>query len=217
MKSPQVLRRRPKGRRFQVEAPERSSIVLDCGPHFTSGDGRQKRLVILFDLVSIGFRVPGHGAVELVAAPEIPGNLRCVARAGVSTGQHAGAERRVVREPVGIEPLDRNRGFHVPKLAHIEIASSELRPAEERIAGSLHDALSGYDPLAIVWERAPGQVRLEDGRWRLLELEEQRIIRAGTLQQQDVGSEPDAADTHYFAGYVGDVVPIQEEAPINGQ
>ena len=173
--------------------------------------------MILFDLVSIGFREPGHGAIELVAAPEIPGNLRAVARAGVSTGQHAGAESRVVRERVGIELLDWNRRLHVPGLAHIEIASSELRPPEERIAGSLHDALASYDPLTIVWERVLSQLRLEDGRWCLLELEEQWIIRAGTLQQQDVRSKPDAPGTDHFAGYIGDVVPVQEEAPVNGQ
>ena len=40
-KSSQDAARRPTGHRFRVEAPEQSSIVLDCGPHCPSGDGRQ--------------------------------------------------------------------------------------------------------------------------------------------------------------------------------
>src|SRR5215204_439703 len=106
----------------------------------------------------------------------------------MSARQHAGAERRVVREPVGIELLDRNGGFHVPQLAHIEIASAELRPAQERVTGGLPDALSSHDPLSIVRERALVEMRLEDGRLCLFELEEERIVRAGALQQQDKGA-----------------------------
>ena len=58
---------------------------------------------------------------------------------------------------------------------------------------------------------------LEYGGWRLLELEEERIVRAGGLQQQDVGAKPDTADPDHFAGDVGDGVPIKKESPIDGQ
>ena len=82
----------------------------------------------------------------------------------MSSGQDAGAERRVVRETIGIEPLDRNSRFHVPQLADIEIATCELRPPKEWVTGGLHDALAGDYPLSIVREWALAEMRLQRGR-----------------------------------------------------
>src|SRR5215216_6445260 len=99
----------------------------------------------------------------------------------MSSGQHARAECCVVREPVGIKALDRNLGFHIPELADIEVAPTELRPPKERVTGGLHDALSRDHPLSIVWERVLVQMRLEGRRWRLFELEEERIVVASAI------------------------------------
>ena len=71
-----MLRRRPKGPRYSAEEPERSSIVLDSGPHGALGDGRQKRLMVLFYVIRVGLREPRHGTVELLAAPQTPSDLR---------------------------------------------------------------------------------------------------------------------------------------------
>src|SRR5919112_736879 len=112
----------------------------------------------------------------------------------MSPGQHAGAEGCVARETVRVELLDGNRGFHVPQLADIEITSPELRPPKERVTGGLHDALAGDHPLPIVRKRTLLEMWLEHGGWRLLELEEERIVRAGGLQEENIGAKPDTAN-----------------------
>ena len=59
---------------------------------------------------------------------------------------------------------------------------------------------------------APGQVILEHGRGRLLHLQEQRVVRIPTLQQDDVGPSTDAPDAHDLAGHV-EHLELLEQVP----
>ena len=86
-------------------------------------------------------------------------------------------------------------------------------PAEEQVAGGLHQPLSLHHPLAVVGLRARAQVRLEHGAIGLLHLQEQWVVAVAADEQGDPAARADAADTDHLAGHVDDPVPVEQVAP----
>ena len=99
--------------------------------------------------------------------------------------------------PGRVEGLDGKLDLDVSELAHIEVTSSTtLGPAEEDIAGRLHEPVAVHDTLSVVWEDALSRIGLQDRSARLLELENERISSAGHQQNHRAGGAdaPDADD-----------------------
>src|SRR6476659_9465176 len=92
------------------------------------------------------------------------------------------ARLRVEHEPARQNRLEVERDLPVPELAHVEVASLAVesqvgaQPAQEDVARGLHRPLSLDDALAVLPKLALPEVRLEDGRLCLLDLEEQRVV-----------------------------------------
>ena len=72
------------------------------------------------------------------------------------------------------------------------------RPAQERIAGGLHDPAADYDPLALVYIPAVAREGFQDRATRLLALEEQGIVLARHQEHNaaEGADAPDADDFH---------------------
>src|SRR4051794_28694117 len=80
-----------------------------------------------------------------------------------------------------LHEVDERRHLRVPQLADVEVALDavdpfDLDPPEHDVARSLGQPLALDNPLAAVCELAAAEERLEHGRLRLLELQEQRIV-----------------------------------------
>ena len=74
-----------------------------------------------------------------------------------------------------------------------------MQPAEEDVAGGLHQPLSGDDPLAVVVKLARLEELLEHRGLGLLELQEQRVLAVAAEQQRDPGARADAPDADDLA------------------
>src|SRR5262245_36017522 len=91
------------------------------------------------------------------------------------------ADLGVEDESLRQDRLEVHGRLPVPELAHVEVARHAVdalvgvEPAEEDVARRLHQPLALDDALAAVRERARAQERLEDGRARLLDLEEEWV------------------------------------------
>ncbi len=82
----------------------------------------------------------------------------------------------------------------VPELADVEVAGLPVEPglgplpAQEDVAGGLHEPLAGHDPLALVGVLAGAHVPAEHRLRGLLDLEEQRVVSSrpsiSTIQQR---------------------------------
>src|SRR5215831_4501276 len=92
-----------------------------------------------------------HCLVEGVALTEVPADLRGSAGAGVSARQRPGADLDVLRHDTRSERLDERSHLHVAELADIAMpAEFALRPAEEDVAGRLHESVAVHDPLSVI-------------------------------------------------------------------
>ena len=77
---------------------------------------------------------------------------------------------------LGSERLDGKLDLDVPELADIEVPSSPtLGPAEEDVAGWLHEPVAVHNTLSVVREDAFSRIGLQDRGTRLLDLENERI------------------------------------------
>ena len=116
--------------------------------------------------------------------------------------------------------VDVGRALPVAQLAQVEVAglsveSGDALPAEEDVAGCLHQPLAGHHPLPVVGVLALADEALQDRRLGLLRLQEQRVLAVAAEQQQDPGTGADAADADDLAGHV-DVLELLEQHPAVG-
>jgi hypothetical protein len=72
----------------------------------------------------------------------------------------------------------------------------------------LHHPLTGLPVPALA------QVRFQHRRGRLLYLEEERIVRVASLEQDDVCPGSDAADADDLAGHVHHLEALEQLAPV---
>ena len=137
----------------------------------------------------------------------------------MGTGQRRAAHLAVDAEDLGFHDVDLRRELPVPHLAHVEVVLGpvgvlEPVPAEEDVARGLHEPLPLDDPPPVVRVGALADVRLEHGRLRFLDLEEERIALVASEQQRDPAPGPDAADADDLAGDVDELELLEEVATI---
>jgi hypothetical protein len=78
----------------------------------------------------------------------------------------------------------------------------------------LHHPLPLHHPLAVLPVPAFAQVGLENRCCGLLDLQEQRVLRVASLEQDDECPGADAADADDLAGQVHDLEALQQVAPV---
>ncbi len=91
-----------------------------------------------------------------------------------------------------------------------------LRPAQEDVAGGLHQPLPHDDSLALVLVDAPARVRCEHRRTRLLHLQEEGMAFGGGEETHQAAG-ADAADADDLHREVFQAVAIEQHAAIVGQ
>ena len=90
-------------------------------------------------------------------------------------------------------------------------------PAEEDVAGGLHQPLADDDPLARVAVLAARLEPLQHRGLGLLRLQDERVVDVATDEQDDPAAGADAADPDDLAGHVRQPVPIEQDPPIGRQ
>ena len=127
---------------------------------------------------------------------------RGVAGTGVSTSQGAAAQVGIACQFASVEFVQVHAGLHVAQLANVVVATADARPAEEQVAGRLHDALTINDALAVIAARATPGAWLQNRGARLLDLQEERVLVVRAEQQRHVAARADAADADHLARQV---------------
>src|SRR4051794_39066730 len=123
-----------------------------------------------------------HGLVESLTAAEIRGDRDPVPRPGVAARERLAAQRRVELQSLAVHALDLGRSLAVPELAHVEVPRLPVHdpaaadPAEQDVAGRLHQALPLHDPAALVAVAHPTREWRDHGGPGLLDLEEERVV-----------------------------------------
>ena len=90
----------------------------------------------------------------------------------------------------------------------------ERPPADEDVGRTLDQALPGDDALTVMDELARSGRRLIDRRTSLLDLEEQGVSPASTLEQDQVHAHPHAAHTDHLPHHVGHGEAIEQATTI---
>src|SRR5215468_2414481 len=215
--------------------PEWVSSLADGGQHACVGDGLAQPLVIPLILVGVSDREVGDGLVDVLAAAHVARDHGGPPGPGVRPGQRPPAEPAVVVELVRVHQGDAHAALHVAQLAHVVVLGRHMqalvpiaadagaagadaaRPAEEGVGRGLYQQLALDHPLALVGVLAlPGE-RRQHRLLCLLELEEQRLVRAVAEQQQDERLGADRADPHDLAREVAEVVAAKYLAPVRRQ
>src|SRR5512139_1177295 len=99
----------------------------------------------------------------------------------MGAGERPAAELRVERHRLGSHPLDHRRSLAIPELTDVEVTVLAIwpfrsHPAEEDVAGGLHQALAFDHPPTLMLElTCPGE-RLQHRALCFLRLEEQRVL-----------------------------------------
>ena len=83
-------------------------------------------------------------------------------------------------------------------------------PAQEDVAGRLHQPLAGDDAMGVVLVAALADVGLQDRRSGLLELQEERIAVVTAQQQDDEGQRADAAHADDLHRHVDELIAVDE-------
>src|SRR5579862_4706609 len=120
-----------------------------------------------------------------------------------------------------VELVDVRARLAVPELSNVVVLLlatpfdvGSARPAEHRVDCRLGEPLAFDHPLAVVRELAPAEERLEHGRLRLLELEEERIVVSLAEQQQNPDPRPDASDADDLTSRMRVAEPLEEPPAI---
>ena len=171
--------------------------------------------MVAFGLVGVALREAAEGVVGLVAPAEVAGDHRRAAGAGVPLREQQPADAGVVGQRRGVDAVDDDGALHVAELAHVVLPLADRGPAEQRVADRLQRLLVLHDPLALVGvpRRVAVHVRRDDRPPRLLELQEQHVVRARPLAQRDVGPEPDRADADDLVRDVDQPVAAERRRP----
>src|SRR3984885_645548 len=138
-------------------------------------------------------------------------------------GQRPPAELAVQLHAGGQDVLDVDGELPVPELTDIEVAGPAVQarfgplPAQEDVAGCLHQPLARYHPLALVGELAGADESAEHRRLGFLNLQEQRIGVIAAEHQDDPAARSDAADTDDFARDVTELIPLEQVPAVGFQ
>src|SRR6516162_10236342 len=176
--------------------------------------GLQERFVVALALIGVGNREVRDGLVEGVALAEVATDLGRLTRARVGAGQRPRTRLGVLTHDTRRVHLDEHLDLHVPELPHIKMtAQLTFRPAEEEIAGGLHEPTTSHDALAVVGVGALTRITFQDRTACLLDLEEKRIVLT-RHQERDRAPRANAADSDHLDRNVKELELIQEPTPI---
>src|SRR5262245_48182887 len=85
-----------------------------------------------------------HGIIEDLAGAHVACDHGGAPRAGRRPWESPAADRAVGAQIGGVEVLDDGAGLHVAQLADVEVPPAVTQsPAQEKVTGSLHQALAG--------------------------------------------------------------------------
>src|SRR5215470_6510230 len=145
----------------------------------TVPDGLAERLPVALVLVRVGHREVREGPIERLRLPEIARDQPGCARARVRAGERPPTGFRVLPHGPWREELGERLELHVAELAQVEVTTlGPDRPAQEQVAGCLHEALAYHHPLATIGIGGGARVGLEHRAACFLHLEEERIVGA---------------------------------------
>ncbi|MCY1516800.1 hypothetical protein D9M68_514540 [compost metagenome] len=131
--------------------------------------------------------------------------------------QHPAAQRGVAAEDLGIHQFKLGRQLHVAQLAHVEVPPERpLGPAQEQVAGRLHQALALDHAAPLVRRLRPLEETRHHRARGFLDLQEQRLVML-VDHQQDHAARADAADPDHLEGLVVAREMAQQPAPVGRQ
>jgi hypothetical protein len=125
-------------------------------------------------------------------------------------GQRPAAYLGVAGKAARCHHVQVDRAFHVAELPHVVVMPVIAGPAEEHVAGGLHEPLTHDHPLPLVPELGLAGIRGKHGLHRLLELQEDGGAGIGVREQAQVAASADAADTHHLPGRIEDLVALEQ-------
>src|ERR1700683_974314 len=139
--------------------------------------------------------------------------------------QRPAADLPVVGQAAWRHGLGVEAELPVSQLPDVEVPGHTVRgridpePAEEDVAGCLHQALAFDDSLTLVVELARSGELAQYRRTGLLDLQEQRIGRVLAQHEQDPAARADAANADHLPRYVGglELVLIDQVPPVAWQ
>src|SRR5258708_40023543 len=107
--------------------------------------------------------------------------------------QRPAAKIHVFDELGRFHAVETDGGLNVPQLPEIEVSSEVVaRPPKEEVAGRLEQPLPADHALAVIVESALAEMRLQNGRLRLLVLEDESVVLV-RHEEQDGAAHADAA------------------------
>src|SRR4051794_5553628 len=162
---------------FMAAPPRKTSHPLERLDPGRADRGRELREVPLV-LLRVALGEVGDRPVERVVFAEVGGDRDGVAGAGMGARQRPSAEACVVLQRLGREQLHHCRALHVAELPPVEVTIRLYAPgpAQEYVAGGLHQPLALHDAFPGLTEPAPLQWPLQHRPGGLLNLEEQRVV-----------------------------------------
>src|SRR4051794_4171703 len=118
-------------------------------------DGLHECRVVTLVLVGVRGGEVGDGPVECVAFAEVRADGDPIAPPGVGPCERRPADLRVVDRAEAAKALDVGRPLPVVELADVVVAGAAVEtrdplPAQEDVAGPLHESLTDHHPLAVV-------------------------------------------------------------------
>src|SRR5438067_847502 len=175
--------------------------------------------MVLLVLVGVELGELSDRLVEGRTLAEVGGDGDAVTRASVRPGQRPSTYLRVDLQRRRAHHVDVGGGLGVPELSDVEVPGLTVdpfgpHPAEEDVAGGLHQSLALHDPSTVVVELALPDERLEHGRFGLLGLEEQRVLAIAASEEEDPGPGADAADADRLAAEVDELEPVEQSHPV---
>jgi hypothetical protein len=172
--------------------------------------------VIRFDLIGIGACKLTHRLIQTPRRSDIAGNHRRAARPRMSLGEQMTQDPRVIRQCSSLERVERDCALHVSELTDEVRPVLDRRPPQERIAHRLHGLLVFDHSLSLMgvpWH-VTVHVRSHDRPARFLQLQKEDIVVRASLQQCDVASQSDAADTDDLMSDVDQRVATNHATPV---
>ena len=183
-------------------------------------DRVEERAVILLVEIRVRASELGDRPVEPIARAEVGSDRNGVPLPGMCAGQCPSARGAVDRQPVRQDCPDVDGNLPIPKLAHVEVRRQivgfrlGVDPAEKDVARCLHEPLTFDDALAMGRDPASPEERFKDRRFRLLQLEEQRVAVIATEQQHDPTLSTDAAYPDHLSRNVHATKTIEEDTTV---
>ena len=126
---------------------------------------------------------------------------------------------RVGKKRVRRQGIDVGGHLHVAQVAPVVVDTGSLvvGPAQEHVAGGLHEPLTLDGAPGVVVVGGAPEVRLEHRLLRFLDLQDERVVVPASFQERDPAASPDAADPHHLASSILQGEPVEEVGDFVGE